>query len=402
MAVSKLDDGSVLTHALWDTARALGYPVSDDFEGGLHEGFGLPDLTTRNGRRESASSAYLAPARSRKNLTVITSARVTRLETQAGRVICVHYLKNGQPHTANVEQEAVLCGGTYASPHLLMLSGIGPADHLRKHGIEPVLDLPGVGQNLQEHPLVGSAFRAKRDLGVNRQLRADRLAWSVLAWVLTGKGLPASFPLSAIIYHKSSTDLDRPDLETVVMPTSLDARVWAPGIVSAKEEMLTIFNIVLNPDSRGEVTLKSADPLAKPGIRFNILQAQSDVDRLKFNVRWFRDLIKTSPLSNFVDTEVAPGSGVQSDADLERYIRSRVATVQHPIGTCRMGPTYSRSVVDPKLKVYGLENLRVADASVMPALIGGHTNAPSIMIGERAAQFIRDEYEPGGQPRAPR
>ncbi|MBL4802121.1 MAG: GMC family oxidoreductase N-terminal domain-containing protein [Emcibacter sp.] len=392
MSVTKLDDQTPLTQALWDTARELGYPVSEDFEGGLHDGFGLPDLTTRNGRRESASSAFLAPARSRKNLTVITSAHVTRLETHAGRVTQVHYVKNGRPQSVNVAQEVVLCGGSYASPHLLMLSGIGPVEHLQEHGITPVIDLPGVGQNLQEHPLVGTTFRTKKELGVNRHLRADRLTGSVLSWMLTGKGFAASFPLSAIIYHRSSPDLERPDLESVVMPTSIDARVWFPGILSPKEEMLTVLNVVLHPDSRGEVTLKSSDPLASPAIRFNILQAQTDVDRMKFNIRWYRELVKTSPLSDFVEDEAFPGSGIQSDQDLEKFIRSTVTTAQHPVGTCRMGPADAQSVVDTKLKVYGLENLLVADASVMPELIGGHTNAPSIMIGERAAQFIQDKY----------
>jgi choline dehydrogenase len=394
MAVSPLIDRTPLGQALLETGRLCGYPVTDDFENGCHEGFGLPDITTCNGRRESTSTAFLAPARARKNLTVVTAAHVTRLETRAGRVIRVHYARKGRSRAVEVAQEAILCGGAYASPHLLMLSGIGPADHLLSHGIQPVVDLPGVGDNLQEHPLVGSAYLSRRELGVNRHLRADRLTGSILSWLLTGDGLPGSFPMSGIAYHRSSPDRDRPDFETVVMPTSLNAKLWFPGLSKPVPEMITVFNILLNPASRGRVSLKSADPFASPAILFNLLQAQSDVNGLKQNMNWFRKLAETAPLSDFVGDELAPGAAAKNGQELESYIRATAATVQHPVGTCRMGPANADAVVDPtSLKLYGLDNLRVADASVMPALIGGHTNAPSIMIGERAAQFIRDRYE---------
>ena len=201
-------------------------------------------------------------------------------------------------------------------------------------------------------------------------------------------------PLTAIIYHRSSTALERPDLENIVMPTALDARVWFPGLVRPMADMLTNLNVLLRPNSTGEVALKSADPLVAPAIRFNLLQDQADMDRLKQNLRWFRDLVRSPPLSDWVGDEVFPGPSGDSDTDLEAYIRATVVTAQHPAGTCRMGEGPG-AVVDPALKVHGMDNLRVADASVMPTLIGGHTNAPAIMIGERAAQFIKDEYGSG-------
>ena len=207
--------------------------------------------------------------------------------------------------------------------------------------------------------------------------------------MLTGKGFPSTVPLSAIIYHKSQPGLERPDLENIVMPTALDARVWFPGIISPKPEMLTNLNVVLRPVSTGQVTLRSADPAAAPAIQLNILQAREDVNLLRYNIRWFRDLVRTAPLAPFVGEEVFPGRDIETDADLDAYIRSTVVTAQHPVGTCRMGTDPSMAVVDPTLKVHGIDNLRVADASVMPTLIGGHTNAPAIMIGERAARFIQ-------------
>ena len=391
MSVSSLDRQDPLTQAMMETGRRAGYPVSPDFEGEIPEGFGLPDITTYKGKRASASRAFLRPARKRPNLTVITSAHVSKLDIKHDRVTQVHYLKNGKACIASVGSEAILCGGAYASPHLLMLSGIGPADHIRQTGIDPVLDLPGVGQNLKEHPLVAMGFNVRKPLGFNQNLRADRLGFAGLNWLLTGKGFAATVPLTAILYHRSRAELERPDLENIVMPTALDAKVWFPGLIRPRDEMLTNLCVGLQPRSTGEVALKSSDPFTPPAIRFNILQEQEDVDALKQNIRWSRDLVRQDPLAEFVGEEAFPGANVSDDSDLEAYIRATVVTAQHPACTCRMG-TDERAVVDPDLKVHGMSNLRVADASIMPTLIGGHTNAPAIMIGERAAQFIKNQY----------
>jgi choline dehydrogenase len=269
-----------------------------------------------------------------------------------------------------------------------MLSGIGPADHLRAHDIKVALDRPEVGENLQEHPLVPMAFKGRRPFGFGEQLRADRVAWGALRWQLTGRGAMATQPLTSIAFHKSRPDLERPDLETLFMPTSFDARVWFPALRKRHPDVMTVLNVALHPASRGRVRLRSADPSAKPAIHFNILSDPGDVALLAYNLRWTRKLLRTGPVADYVGDEIFPGPSVESDVDLEAHTRRTVVTAQHPIGTCRMGSDPA-AVVDPDLRVNGIGGLRVADASIMPTLIGGHTNAPAIMIGERAAEMIR-------------
>lgn len=387
MSVSRMSQDDPLVRAMQETARRLGHPVTDDFEAGTSEGFGLPDLTVGRGRRASTASAFLAPARVRPNLTIETGAQATRILFQGTRAVGVEYRQAGRTLTAHCTREIVLCGGAYASPHLLMLSGIGPADHLRTHGIDVVADLPGVGSNLQDHPLVPMGFRGRRPFPLRAKLRADRIALSVLRWVLTGKGMMGTQPLTAIAYYRSHTGLERPDLENILMPTSLNAHVWFPGIRRPHEDMLTSLNCVLRSGSRGAVRLRSADPAAPPEIRFNLLSDPSDIDLLRHSIEWTRQLVATDPIRNFVGEEVFPGPKVADRQSMDRYIRSIAVTAQHPACTCRMGAD-DKSVVNPALQVHGVQGLRVADASIMPALIGGHTNAPSIMIGERAADFL--------------
>lgn len=390
LSVSPMSRTDPLTQALEATARLAGHPVTDDFEGALPEGFGLPDLTTRRGVRASASQAFLAPARHRPNLTIVTSARVRRLVIEAGRAVGVDYVSGGDLHTARATEEVVLCVGAYASPQILMLSGIGPADHLRQHGVAVVADLGGVGQNLQEHPLAPMSFRAKKPFPFGDQLRADKVAGSALLWALTGRGMMGTQPLTSIAFHRSREGLERPDLETMFMPTSFDARVWFPGLRKRAEDRLTVLNVALTPGSRGSVELRSGDADDKPVIRFNLLSDPSDLAQLRYCARWTRDVLSQGPIADYVGEEAFPGAATRSDAELDAAIRATVVTAQHPVGTCRMGAeTDADAVVDPELRVRGVERLRIADASIMPTLIAGHTNAPAIMIGERAAARIR-------------
>lgn len=373
--------------AIRETAQALHYRVLDDFEAGDPEGFALPDSTIHRGRRASTSQAFLRPVRNRSNLTVITGAHVTRIVIENGRATGVDYLKDGNVVTVRAAREIVLSGGVYASPQLLMLSGIGPADHLNDIGVPVVLDLPGVGKGLQDHPMVPMGFSAKVPFQFGQQLRADRLAFSVIWWLLTGRGLPATVPLSSIAYYKSHPDLQRPDLENIFMSTGLSAEVWFPGWRRPKPDVLTSLNVVLRPESRGFVKLRSTNPLAPPRIQFNLLQAQNDVRLLRHTLRWTRDFVRHAPLSEHVGEEIFPGSAIETDDALDNYIRQIVATAEHPTSTCQMG-VGEDAVVDPQLRVRGIDGLRIADASIMPALIGGHTNAPSIMIGEKAADMM--------------
>ncbi len=378
--------------AIRDTARALNYRVLDDFEAGDPEGFALPDSTIHKGRRASASRAFLDPARKRPNLTIVTGAQVDRIRIEQGRATGVDYVKAGQIASVRAEREVILCGGAYASPQILMRSDIGPADHLREVGVPVQLDLQGVGQNLQEHPLVPMGFAARRPFRFGRQLRADRLALSVANWLLTGRGLPASVPLSCIAYYKSRPDIERPDLENAFMSTNLAARPWFPGYRKQSPDMLTSLNVALHPRSRGFVALRSADAFAPPRIQFNLLKDPEDLRLLRHALRWTRDFVRQAPLSDHVGDEVFPGIKLDSDAALDAYIRQVATTAEHPTGSCAMGIGES-AVVDPQLRVRGIAGLRVADASVMPALIGGHTNAPSMMIGEKAADLIANQPE---------
>lgn len=390
LSVSPMSRTDPLTRALEATARLAGHPVTDDFEGARPEGFGLPDLTTRRGVRASASQAFLAPARHRPNLTIVTSAHVRRLVIEGGRAVAVDYVSGGVLHTARATEAVVLCAGAYASPQILMLSGIGPADQLRQHGVAVAADLGGVGQNLQEHPLAPMSFRARKPFPFGGELRADRVAASAVLWALTGRGMMGTQPLTSIAFHKSREGLEMPDLETMFMPTSFDARVWFPGLRKRAEDRLTVLNVALRPGSRGTVELRSGDPDDKPVIRFNLLSDPSDLAQLRYCARWAREVLSQGPIADYVGDEAFPGPAARSDAELDAAIRATVVTAQHPVGTCRMGAeTDAGAVVDPELRVRGVEGLRIADASIMPTLIAGHTNAPAIMIGERAAAMIR-------------
>lgn len=389
LAVSRISRDDPLVDAIEATARIMGHPVIDDFEAGTSEGFSLPDLTIGKGRRASTATAFLKPARKRPNLRIVTGAQVTRIVFSGRRATGVEYTLDGRTRLASCAGEVVLCGGAYASPQLLMLSGVGPADHLREHGISVVADMAGVGSGLQDHPLVPMGFRARRPFPLQPRLRADRIALAAMRWMLTGTGMMGTQPLTTIAYYRSRPDLERPDLENIIMPTSLNAHVWFPGVRRPHEDMLTSLNCVLRPASRGSVRLRSADPSATPAIRFNLLAEQEDVDRLRHSLEWTRELVSTGPISEYVGEEAFPGPAIASAAAMETYIRSIAVTAQHPACTCRMGAD-DESVVDAQLRVHGMEGLRVADASVMPTLIGGHTNAPAIMIGERAADFIKE------------
>lgn len=390
LVVSRPESSDFLTSALHETARRGGYPVLEDFEANDPDGFAVPDVTIRRGRRASASQAFLRPVRRRSNLRIHTCAQATRLIFEKDRAVGVEYLHRGIRCTVRAEREVIVSAGTFASPHLLMLSGIGPASHLRRHGISVRLDLPDVGRNLQDHPATPMMFRTRQPSRFGRGLRADRLALSVLGWALTGKGHAGNVPLTSIAYYRSRPDLQRPDLENIFVPTSMSAQVWFPGWRAPAPNVLTSVNVVLNPASRGWVELRSSDPLAPPAIRYNILAERGDVDRLKRSVAWTRELLRQAPICEFIEGEGFPGLDVAGDQALEEYVRKWAATAQHPTSTCAIGP-----VVDCDLRVRGVRGLRVADASVMPQLIAGHTNAPAIMIGEKAADLLRS-----GSPRS--
>jgi choline dehydrogenase len=366
--------------------KAAGYSTSDDFARAC-EGFGLCDFTTRGGRRGSAARSYLGPARARDNLTVICNAQATRILVEHDRAVGVEYDQGGARHVARAEREVVLSCGSYHSPKLLLLSGIGPADELAELGIKSVHDLPGVGRNLSDHPAVGLAYHTHAPTAVDEQLRLDRLTASVLRWRLTGGGPVARFPISGMAFLRSRADLGSPDLEILFAPTPLDARIWAPGWRKPKGQTLTVDVMGMLPKSRGWIKLRSADPKDPPRILLNLLADPADRRTLIDGVKIARDIMSREPVSPLIAHEIAPGPDRASDAALSTYLTEAVRGVHHVIGSCSMG-TGPDAVVDPQLRVRGLLGLRVIDASIMPSHICAHTNAASIMVGEKGADLL--------------
>lgn len=368
-------------------ARQSGQTVTDDYEAGTLEGFGVTDVTVHNGRRSSTSQTFLKPVRKRSNLTVRSGAAVSRILIENGRAVGVEYLCGGELLTAHAEAEVILCAGAFNSPKILMLSGIGPADALSAIGVPVVQDMPGVGRNLQDHAVVPLVFRA-RDIGrFDGNLRLDRLLLGVAQWGVAGTGPVGESPCSGFAFLKTRPGLERADVEWTFVGAYADTRVWFPGWRKPGTSTISVSNILLRPDSRGTVTLRSADPSAAPRIVFNFLQEESDRQTLLRSIRMTRDFMALDPIKAILSEEIAPTNAITSDDDLLGYMRNSIYSNIHVVGTCAMG-VGAESVVDAELKVHGIAGLRVADASVMPTLPGGHTNAPTIMIAERAADFV--------------
>ncbi|MEH1841559.1 MAG: GMC family oxidoreductase N-terminal domain-containing protein [Nostoc sp.] len=346
-----------------DAAVALGYDYNPDFNGTQQEGAGPIQLTVKDGKRHSAAAAFLVPILHRPNLTVQTGALVTRLLFEGTRTVGVEYLHEGMLHQVRVNQEVILSAGAFESPKLLMLSGIGDKAQLQAMDIPIVVDLPGVGQNLQDHILVPVPYEATGDLHT----------------AMSSNGCAEA----GLFLHSQRNQEAAPDLELIFGPT-----VWAPPGYPNSGVGFTGIIALVHPENIGSVSLRSPDPQDAPVIRMNYLQSQSDVQKLVEGVRLIRQLFQTSAFDEFRGREVAPGADVTSDTALEAYIRETCGTVYHPIGTCKMG-TDPMAVVNPDLQVHGVEGLRVVDASIMPTLNTGHTNAPAIMIGEKAADLIK-------------
>lgn len=386
----------LLHDELMAAAKAAGHPLTDDIHAGDEEGVGKVELTIdRRGRRASTYAAYLKPAMRRPNLTVRTEALTRRVLTQGKRATGVEYRHDGALRTALAQREVILSGGSYNSPQLLMLSGIGPAAHLRDMGIALVHDLPGVGQNLSEHPRVPVLFEASPVTFVN-ELRLDRAVASVLRWYLLGTGPFARQVNSANPVLRTDPRLAQPDIQLWCNPVTLDAHLWFPGFRKAPPHKLTADVILLHPESRGQVFLKSPQAEDHVGIRLNLFSAPADFATARAGIRIARRIYATPPQAGITGAEIMPGAQAQSDAELDAHIRATAATTQHPLGTCRMGAG-PMAVVDPQLRVIGMEGLRVIDASVMPDETGGNINAPTIMIAERAADIIKGHVLPADE-----
>ena len=388
LSVMPLTRDPYLTPRFLEAAERLGYPVTEDFNVARPEGFSLPDVSVSKGRRHSTARAYLDPAMKRPNLKVETGAQTTRVIVENGRATGVEYVRDGVTTLLNCRREVILSGGAFNSPHLLMLSGIGDPAQLAEHGIETLVALPGVGSNLQDHAMALAIYGANGPIAFDSQLRLDRLIRSVIQWKLFGTGNCNYSPLSVQGFIRSTPDQDRPDLQVQVSHTSFLARPWFPGWRSGAGHQFTAGALLLNPESTGSVTLASADPLTRPKIQTNFLKEESDRLRLREAVRIIRQLFASSPASEMITAELAPGAMAQDDEAIDAWNRSMVMSGGHPTSTCAMGND-DRAVVDAELRVRGVSGLRVVDASVMPDVIRGNTNAPCIMIAEKAADMIR-------------
>lgn len=373
LSVTDLIAPAVISQRFIDAAVALGYEYNPDFNAMQQEGAGPYQVTIKDGKRHSAAAAFLMPILQRSNLTITTGALVTRLLFEGTRAVGVEYMHHSQLYQVRVNREVILSAGAFDSPKLLMLSGIGDAAHLQALGISVVVDLPGVGQNLQDHILVPVAYQATQNLH---------------------PASTSSIGEAGLFLHSEGNSEATPDLQfffgpNLFVPPGYAHSDWAfTGVVS----LTRLQNI-------GSVSLRSPNPKDAPMFRMNYLQSQSDVKKLVAGIKLMRQLFQTSAFDEFRGKEIAPGADVQSDEALVAYIRDTGSTVWHPVGTCKMG-TDPMAVVDPELRVHGVEGLRVVDASIMPTITTGNTNAPTIMIGEKAADLIKACRTPQTIPNA--
>jgi choline dehydrogenase len=377
--VADLRDANPLSCAFVDAAQELGFTRNDDFNGAAMAGIGFFQVTQKDGQRWSTASAFLKPAMQRPNLTITTQAHATRLVCKGQRVTGLTYLKEGRSHEVEARCEVILCGGAVNSPQLLLLSGIGPADQLQALDIPVVADLPGVGQNLQDHLDIAVAYRCTEPISVGMVYAAAELEYRYFR-----KGPWTSNGPEAGGFLKTRPDLPLPDLQFHFTPG------WSVGFGPERPEGhgFCFWPTLLLPQSRGYLALRSPDPLEPPLIQPNYLAGDADMAILVKGVKLARRLAQTRAFALFVDEAIQPQPAVQSDADIRDYIRNHVSTVFHPVGTCKMGLD-PMAVVNPQLQVHGMQGLRVADASIMPTIVNGNTNAPAIMIGEKAADLIK-------------
>src|SRR3984885_3155920 len=384
LPVSDLGHPDPLSAAFIDAAAESGLPLNPDFNGAAQEGAGFFQTTTRHGRRASTAVAYLRPAKGRKNLQVETAALAQRILFEGRRAVGVEYSTARGRRTARARKEILVASGAYNSPQLLQLSGVGPADLLRKHGIDVVLDAPGVGHDLQDHMQVRIVTRCTKPITLNdtvnhpvrRMLAGARYAALRTGWLTIAAGTSGAF-------FKTNPRLVTPDVQIHFLPFSTDKM----GEKLHSFSGLSASVCQLRPESRGSLRIRSADPAAPPEIRINYLATETDRTAFIEGIKILRKILAAPALKSYVVGEVEPGPKVVSDEDILNFCRQRGSTVYHPTSTCRMGND-PLAVVDQRLRVRGLEGLRVVDASVMPDLMSGNTNAPTIMIAEKASDMI--------------
>jgi 4-pyridoxate dehydrogenase len=378
-----------LIEAYGEASKAAGHPWTDDYNTTRQDGFSRLQMSIRNGARCSTSVAYLRPALHRPNLTVKVNILASRVLLDASKATGVEYTEKGRVKTAVASREVLLCGGVINTPQLLMLSGIGDPEQLAAHGITIQVPLKGVGANLQDHVSVVVMYQRKKPGPFHRMMRLDRIGPAIIRAWLTGKGFAADVPGGVVGFLKSRAGLDTPDLQMLLTAAPLPAWPYLWPFKKPFNDGFACRTVMLHPQSRGRVELASKDPAAAPKIFQNFLGHDADWTAVRSAIRQIREIAKQPELAPFMGRETVPGPQCGTDEALDAFIRKSAITVHHPAGTCRMGTADDpMSVVDSKLRVIGVEGLRVVDASVMPDLTSGNINAPVIMIAERAADLI--------------
>jgi len=374
-------------HAAWlGAGREAGYPSSQDMNGFQQEGFARMDMTVGGGRRCSAANAYLRPAMRRANLTVRTHARVSRILFEGRRAVGVAYQRGGQPHEVHARREVLLCAGSINSPQLLKLSGVGPAAELAALGIPLVHALPGVGENLQDHLEFYFQVACREPITLYRELSPWRQTLIGLRWLLTRRGLGTSNHFETGGFIRSRAGIRYPDIQFHFLPLAVNY----DGSSLAREHGFQAHAGPMRSRSQGWVRLRSPDPLQPPRIFFNYMSREEDWVEMRACVRLTREIFAQAAFERYRGREIQPGEAVQSDAQIDAFVRERVESAYHPSCTCRMGAIGDPlAVVDPQGRVIGVEGLRVVDSSIMPSLTTGNLNAPTIMLAEKLADHIR-------------
>lgn len=389
LTVNRLSFEDPLLDAFMSSAQQLGYPRNSDYNARSPVGFGPMQVTIRKGRRWSAASAYLRPAVARGNVVVRTGVLANRVLLENGRAVGVEFRAAGKTEKVFARREVLLAGGVINSPQLLMLSGIGPASSLERLGIKVHADIPGVGQNLHDHIACDVRWRRRKPGPLHRALRLDRIAIDMLRTWYFGTGISSKIPAAAVGLVCSDAHLSLPDVQIILAAAPMTAGPHLGALLKPYDDAYSIKGVFLTPESRGSISLASADPAAAPLIRQNFLDTRSDRESVRRMIRIMREIGLQNAFSPLRGAELAPGEAATTDEDIDAFVRSTAITLHHPVGTCRMGASRDpMAVLDGNLRVRGIEGLRVVDGSAMPRITRGPTNAPIIMMAEKASDHI--------------
>lgn len=379
-----------LIGAFADAGRTAGHPSTDDYNAGTQLGFSRLQMTIGRGRRSSTATAYLRPALRRPNLSIAVKSLATQILIEGGRAVGIEYTEGGVLRSARADREVLLCGGVINTPQLLMLSGIGDPAELQRHAIPVKAALPGVGRNLQDHVSVILMYHRREPGPFHRMMRYDRIGRELAKAYVFGTGFAADVPGGGVAFLKTDQSQELPDLQLLLTAAPLGAWPYLQPFKQPFQDGFACRIVMLHPESRGRVSLNSADPTAHPRILQGFLGTDSDWQAVRAGVAIARDLASQPSMQRFIAREISPGDGKRTPADVDAHIRNTAITVHHPAGTCKMGAaTDEWAVVDPTLKLRGIDALRVIDASVMPDLVSGNINAAVVMIAERAADLLR-------------